>query len=94
MKLVYESVTDPVTGKTFYEVDPNADIQKLVQIDNWLQKRIGFSIDEAISTLYSSAKDWEDTDPEEYEYYHDCINQLAMGTASKQLLRSIAELLQ
>lgn len=88
---------DPKTGQTFYEVDPQADINGVLKIDKFLQKRIGYTIDETLNELHHISKDWEDSEDEfdrqEYETYENWINHLVKGIYIVSELREICEVL-
>jgi hypothetical protein len=68
-----------------------------LKIDKYLQKRIGYSIDETLSELHSISKDWEDSDDEyerqDYEIYQDMMNHLAKGVYVPSELKDICEIL-
>ena len=100
MKLVINEqnyLKDPNTGKVFYEVDPQANITGVLKIDKFLQKKIGYSIDEALSDLRSISKDWEDSDDEyerqDYEIYCEMMDHLARGVYVLSELKDICEIL-
>ena len=100
MKLVINEqdyLKDPKTGEVFYEVDPQADLKGVLKIDKYLQKRIGYSIDETLSELHSISKDWEDSDDkferQDYEIYRGMMDHLAKGVYVIDELKDICEIL-
>lgn len=90
-------LTDPATGKVFYEVDPQANLEGVLKIDKFLQKKIGFTIDETLSTLHSISKDWEDSEDEferqDYETFQGWMQHLAKGIYKRPELMEICEVL-